>query len=68
MAARNGLNPYEANDIQRRIARLEQRVNYAMSSRYGRYGNAYNGGYGHQGERDDHDRDHRGYGDDDHDD
>ena len=28
-ASRNGLNPYEANDIQQRIARLEQRVNYA---------------------------------------
>ena len=26
--ARNGLNPYEANSIQRRISRLEQRVAY----------------------------------------
>ena len=34
----NGLNPYEANDIQQRIARLEQRVNYAMAGRNGRYG------------------------------
>jgi len=72
----NGLNPYEANDIQRRIARLEQRVNYAMQRGYGRYGNAgygngytgYNGGAYHQyGDRDD-DRDYdRGHDrDDDH--
>jgi len=26
--ARNGLNPYEANSVQRRISRLEQRVAY----------------------------------------
>ena len=54
-AARNGLNPYEANDITNRIARLEQRVSYAM--RYNRYGNAgygYNGQYGYYGDRDDH--------------
>jgi hypothetical protein len=37
-AARNGLNPYEANDINARIARLEQRVQFAASHRYGRYG------------------------------
>jgi hypothetical protein len=44
---RNGLNGYEANDIQSRIARLEQRVQYAMSSRYGRNGNGHDhGGYG----------------------
>jgi hypothetical protein len=44
---RNGLNGYEANDIQTRIARLEQRVQYAMSSRYGRTGNGHDhGGYG----------------------
>jgi len=35
-AARNGLNPYEANEINARIARLEQRVQYAV---------ARNGGY-----------------------
>ena len=63
-AARYGLNPYEANDIQVRIARLEQRVQYASANRYGRYGygdNRYNGygyydgnGRGHwDGERDD---------------
>src|SRR3954447_10326672 len=43
-AAQYGLNPYEANDIQARIARLEQRVNYALASRNGRYG-----GYGYNG-------------------
>lgn len=37
-AARNGLNPYEANDLNARISRLEQRVQYAANSRYGRYG------------------------------
>jgi hypothetical protein len=61
-AERYGLNGYEANDIQARIARLEQRVQYALASRYGRYGNGY---YGHDRDRDhdgdrwdhDHDRD-----------
>ena len=67
-AARYGLNPYEANDIQVRIARLEQRVQYASANRYGRYGYGYNGynGYGYydgngrghwEGERDVHDDD-----------
>jgi hypothetical protein len=47
-AARYGLNPYEANDINNRISRLEQRVQYAAANRYGRaYG--YNGGYGYNG-------------------
>jgi hypothetical protein len=46
-AARNGLNPYEMNDVQVRIARLEQRVQFATANRYGynsynRY-NGYNG-------------------------
>ncbi len=36
-AARNGLNPYEANEISARIARLEQRVQYAAANNYGRY-------------------------------
>jgi hypothetical protein len=72
----NGLNPYEANDIQQRIARLEQRVNYAMQRGYGRYGNAgygngyngYNGGaYYGNGDRDgDHDYDRGHDRDDDH--
>jgi hypothetical protein len=52
-AARNGLNPYEANEIQARIANLEQRVRYAVS-----YGNGRRGyGYG------DRDRDHGGHWD-----
>jgi hypothetical protein len=50
-AGRYGLNPYEANDIQARLARLEQRVQYAASrsGRYDRYGN------GHYGDRRDRD-------------
>lgn len=46
-AARYGLNPYEANDIQARIARLEQRVQYASVNRYRGYGygNGYSSGY-----------------------
>jgi hypothetical protein len=40
-AARDGMNPYEARDIQVRIARLEQRVQYSLASRYGR--NGYSG-------------------------
>jgi hypothetical protein len=38
--ARHGLNPYEARDIEVRIARLEQRVHYAVANNYGygRYG------------------------------
>ena len=50
-SARNGLNPYEMRDIEMRIARLEQRVQYSLASGYGRYG--YNNGYGGQyGDRD----------------
>ena len=37
-SGRNGLNPYEMRDIQVRIARLEQRVQYALANGYGRYG------------------------------
>jgi hypothetical protein len=53
-AARYGLNPYEANDIQARIANLEQRVRYASYDRYGRYdrdeyGYGYNGDNGYYG-------------------
>ena len=58
-AARGGLNPYEANDIQIRIARLEQRVQYAMSGRFGGYGNNRYG-YGQNGYSDRHDGDDRG--------
>ena len=50
-AARYGLNPYEANDIQMRLARLEQRVQFAMSRRY-------NGGHGYY-DRDGRDHDDR---------
>ncbi len=42
-AARDGLSPWEANDIQVRIARLEQRVQYSLAGRYGRNGYGYNG-------------------------
>ncbi len=54
--ARGGLNPYEARDIEVRIARLEQRVQYSLANGYGRYGygNGYNG-YGYA----DRDRDGR---------
>jgi hypothetical protein len=37
-SARYGLNPYQAGDLNNRIARLEQQVNYAMSGRGGGYG------------------------------
>jgi hypothetical protein len=45
-----GLNPYEANDINNRISRLEQRVQYATNTRYGRYGRY--GAYGYDRDRD----------------
>jgi len=59
-AARDGLNPYEAQDLQVRIARLEQRVQYTLARGYGRYGynNGYNG-YGNNGGYSDRDRDGR---------
>lgn len=47
-AARDGLSPWEAQDIQVRIARLEQRVQYSLAGRYGRNGYGYNG-YGNNG-------------------
>lgn len=54
-SARNGLNPYEANEIQARIGQLEQRVQYISVNRRGGFGyNGYNGNYGYgqnQGER-----------------
>jgi hypothetical protein len=58
--ARGGLNPYEMRDIEVRIARLEQRVQYSMNDRRG------------YGDRDgrwdrDHDRDGDGGWDRDHD-
>jgi hypothetical protein len=36
--ARGGLDPREMYDIQTRIARLEQRVQYSLANGYGRYG------------------------------
>ena len=57
-AARYGLNPYETNDIERRMARLEQRVQYASANRYGRYDGHDRGGYyGYGDDRRDHDGD-----------
>ena len=70
-SARNGLNPYEARDIELRIARLEQRVQYSLASGTGRYGygNGYNG-YGYDRDRDGRDDrwEHRRDRDDDRDD
>jgi len=54
-AGRNGLSGYEANDIQVRIARLEQQVRYSLASN-GRNG-WNNNGYGNNGY--DRDRDGR---------
>jgi hypothetical protein len=36
--ARGGLDPREMYDVQVRIARLEQRVQYSLANGYGRYG------------------------------
>jgi hypothetical protein len=36
--ARGGLDPREMYDIQTRIARLEQRVQFSLANGYGRYG------------------------------
>jgi hypothetical protein len=71
-SARYGLNPYALNNLQVRIARLEQRVQMA-SGRFGRGGYGYNGyNAGGYGDRDrDHDRRDDRYEDDhgyDHDD
>lgn len=68
-AARYGLNPYEASDIQARIAQLEQRVQYASANRYGRYGYPGYNGYGDYGDGNgrghwDGDRDHDDHDDD----
>jgi len=49
-SSRHGLNPYELNNLQARIARLEQRVQIASSRLGGRYG--YNGGYHNDRDRD----------------
>ena len=55
-AARYGLNGYEANDINVRLARLEQRVQYSVAQRYGRN---WNGGYNAYNGYSDRDRDGR---------
>jgi len=49
-SSRHGLNPYELNNLQARIARLEQRVQIASSRFGGRYG--YNSGYHNDRDRD----------------
>ena len=53
-AARYGLNPYEANSIQSRIARLEGQLQYASANRYGRYEryDRHDGHHGDHGDRD----------------
>lgn len=56
-SSRYGLNPYELNNLEVRVARLEQRVQMA-SSHFGRGGyNGYNNGY--YGDRDRDGRDDR---------
>jgi len=57
-SSRYGLNLYELNSIQVRLARLEQRVQFASSARYGRGGYGYNNG-GYYGDRDRDGRDDR---------
>ena len=44
-AARYGLSPYELNAMHHRIARLEQRVQYAFASRGHHYGYGYGNDY-----------------------
>lgn len=54
-SGRYGLNPYEANELERRLARLESEVQYASAQSYGRYGRY---GYDrHDGDDRDHERD-----------
>ena len=54
-AARDGMSFREANDIQFRLARLEQQVRYSVANNYGRNGYyGYNNGYA------DYDRDRDG--------
>jgi|KBSSwiStaDraftv2_1062776.scaffolds.fasta_scaffold10266_12 hypothetical protein len=56
---RNGLNPYEANDVNRRIAILEQRVQYAVNNGWNRYGQRYGWNGNYYGNYADRDRDGR---------
>jgi hypothetical protein len=64
-ASRHGLNGYEANDIQIRIARLEQQVRYSLANNYGRNGWNDNNGYNNYDRdrdgRDDRYEDDQGY-------
>jgi hypothetical protein len=50
--ARGGLDPREMYDIQARIARLEQRVQYSLANGYGRNGDRDNR-WGHRDRDDD---------------
>src|SRR6185369_7109642 len=56
---RNGLNPYEANDVNRRIAILEQRVQYAVNNGWNRSGQRYGWNGNYYGNYADRDRDGR---------
>lgn len=49
IAARHGLNPYEANGIERRVAYLEQRVRTSAGGRWNGYEDRGYGYNGHQG-------------------
>ncbi len=61
-ASRNGLNAYEANSIQIRIARLEQQVRYSVANNNGRWNsnNGYNNYDRDRDGRDDRYEDDRG--------
>ena len=52
-AGRYGLNPYETNDIQQQLARLESDVQNASMNRHGRYNS-----YGYDRHDRDRDQDH----------
>jgi hypothetical protein len=66
-AQRFGLNPMEANDIQMRIAQLEQQVRYTAGYNGNNGYNGYNGNNGYSRDRggDHHDGDGRRDRDDD---
>ena len=63
-AARDGMSYREANDIQIRLARLEQQVRYSVANNYGRNGynnNGYNNYDRDRDGRDDRYEDDQGY-------
>ena len=60
-ATRYGLNGYEANDINIRIARLEQRVQYSVAQRFGNRGYGYGYSDRDRDGRNDRYEDDRGY-------